>query len=58
MAGRFSWLGGKADPSADRESRARGRRHQRTRPDRDAQRWADGGHCPAGVAHAGPCRHR
>ncbi|SEO83915.1 hypothetical protein SAMN05216267_104673 [Actinacidiphila rubida] len=58
MAGRLSWLGALTSPKQDAESRARGRRHQRTRPDRAAQQWADGGYCPAGYAHTGRCRHR
>jgi hypothetical protein len=56
--GVFSWLGGKDNPKTDQQSADRARRHRRTKPSRDAQRFADDGYCPAGYFHTGRCRHR
>lgn len=59
MGNLFSWLGGHATPRDEAASAARARKHRQAKPnrkDRDAQRFADSGYCPAGRWHTGRCR--
>jgi hypothetical protein len=56
--GVFSWLGGRDNPKETAASADRTRRHRQAKPKRTAQRFEDGGRCPAGYWHTGRCRHR